>query len=269
MPNNNLDPIHQKEFKDHKLFTKLREIEKFYDRLAFSTFTFKTMGTHSYWNIDSMMYDSIKGTLESIRNTAKNGRFNDSYTLLRKYHDSITTNIYATQYLKDNFSIENFVVQQIENWLSGKDSLPEYRIMSSYIRRSQNLTEINKLLFENDNRYKQIRDHCNNHTHYNFFKYVLLNNNTIHLVNRIKELDILLNDLEQLFVMHISYIFYLNDAYMMSSDYVDYMDVGMTPEEGCQYNVAPFIQEIFDGFVLEIRPDIASLIKSSTSMRFE
>jgi len=269
MTHNSTDPIYQAEFKNHKLFSKLKEMEEFYDRLAFSTFTFKTMGTHTFWNIDSMIYDSIKGTLESIRNTAKNGRFNDSYSLLRKYYDSIMTNVYATQYLKDNFSIENFVVKKIENWLNGTEKLPEYRIMSTYIRQSKNLVEINKLLFEKDNRYKEIRDRCNNHTHYNFFKYVLLNNNTIHLVNRIKELDVLLNDIEQLFVMHLTYTFYLNDAYMMSSDYMDYMDIGMTPEEGCQYNVAPFIQEIFNRFLTKMRPDIANLIKLNTSMRLE
>ena len=42
---------------------------------------------------------------------------NDAYTLLRKYYDAAIINIYTNLYLEDNFSIENFVVDKIENWL--------------------------------------------------------------------------------------------------------------------------------------------------------
>ena len=90
----------------------------------------------------------MKGTLESIKNTLKNGRINDAWALMRKYHDSIIINIYSNLYLKNNFNIENIVVQQIDNWLNGKDSLPEFRIMSRYIRDVKSLENLRSLVFE-------------------------------------------------------------------------------------------------------------------------
>ena len=56
---------------------------------------------------------------------------------------------------------------------------------------------------------------------------------------------------------------------MMSSDYVDSLDCGLTPEEGSQYWVAPFIQEIFDKVLIPSRPDIAETIKGKTAMKLE
>jgi hypothetical protein len=55
----------------------------------------------------------------------------------------------------------------------------------------------------------------------------------------------------------------------MSSDYVDSLDLGLTPEEGSQYFVARFIQEIFDKVIKKNRMDLAIKIKSHTAMKIE
>ncbi len=49
---------------------------------------------------------------------------------------------------------------------------------------------------------------------------------------------------------------------MMLSDYVDSLDCGITPEEGSQYWVAPFVQNIFDLVINKERPDIAAAISN-------
>jgi hypothetical protein len=56
---------------------------------------------------------------------------------------------------------------------------------------------------------------------------------------------------------------------MMASDYIDNLDCGLTPEEGSQYYVASFIQNIFDNVIKKNRNDLAIEIKSNTSMRLE
>ena len=193
------------------------------------------------------------------------GRINDSYALLRKYYDVAIINIYSDLYLDDHFSLENFVVDKINNWLQGKERLPEYRVMSQYIRESSKLAKINRLIFK-DKTYKELRERCNNHTHYNFYYNLLLNDNEIYLRNRMAILNIFSRDLENIFILHLSYLFYLQDHYMMSSDYVDSLDLGLTPEEGSQYYVAPFIQEIFDTVIKKSRLDLATEIKAKTSM---
>ena len=197
------------------------------------------------------------------------GRINDSYALLRKYFDSTIINVYSNLYLSDNFSIDNFIVHHINNWSKGKEKLPEYRVMSKYIRESPKLMPITNLLNQ-DNTYKDIRNRCNDHTHYNYYHNLLLNDNFVYLQKkRQMALDNFSKDLEDIFIQHLSYLFYLNQHYMMSTDYTDSLEMGMTPDEDSQYFVAPFIQNIFDKVIKAKRTDIAIEIKNKTTMKLE
>lgn len=254
-------------YKEHHVFTQLSEYAGFYKSLSFSILGFITPGTNAICNIDSYVYSSIQGTLESIKDILIKGRINDSYALLRKYYDSTIINVYSNLYLNEKFSLENFVVKKIDDWLKGKEQLPGYSVMSKYIESSNKLSKINELL--DKDKYKKIRKRCNDHTHYNFYQNVLLNDNEIYLENRLESLNTFSKDLENIFVLHFSYLFYLNDHYMMSSDYVDSLDCGLTPEEGSQYFVAPFVQKVFDTVIKKNRMDLAEAIKSKTSMKLE
>ena len=259
--------IKDKEYQWHMVFNELALYLEFYEHLSFSAFRWISMGTKSIvGNIDTYMFSSIKGTISSINSILKDGRINDAYALLRKYHDSVIINIYSNLYLKKEFSLSNFIVKQIDDWVSGKDKLPEYRIMSKYIKDAYEVVELTAII-NSDNRYKEIRDRCNDHTHYNFYKNALLNDNEVHIPGRHNILNQFLKDLRDLFIFHLSYIFYIKDNYMMSSDYMDSLECNCEPEEGSQYWVASFVQEIFITRITAYRPDIAELIKSNTSMQ--
>jgi len=257
----------RKEYQEHKIFGQLAEFSDFYKSLSISTMCFLSQGTKAI-NLDTYVFSSIQGTLDSINEILAKRRINDSYALLRKYYDSTIINIYTNLYLSDHFSIENFIVEKIDNWRKGTDTIPEYRVISKYIQDSEKLKPITELLRKNK-LYKNIRDRCNDHTHYNYYCNLLLNDGEICLSNKIKELDIFSADLTAIFIQHFAYLFYLNDHYMMSIDYVDSLDIGMTPKEGSQYWVAPFIQKIFDKWVKPNRQDIADEIKSKTSTTLE
>ncbi len=138
--------VTDEKYKSHHMFSELERYMDFYKNLSWSVFNFISMGTNAIYNIDSYVYSSIQGTLESIREILNNGRINDAYALLRKYYDSVIINVYSNLYLKDNFSIENFVVEKIDNWFKGREQLPEFRIMSNYIRSSDKVAAINNLL---------------------------------------------------------------------------------------------------------------------------
>lgn len=84
-----------------------------------------------------------------------------------------------------------------------------------------------------------------------------------------KILNVFSQDLGNLFVMHFSYLFYQNEHYMIASDYVDSIDMGLRPEENSEYFVAPFIQEIFESEIKVKRPDLAEAIKNKTKMMLE
>jgi hypothetical protein len=260
---------YDKKYQEHEVFEKLTIYISFYNSLSISVMNWVKPGIQAITNLDTYVYSSTKGTLESVFDILKKRRINDSYALLRKYFDSAVINIYSNLFLEDNISIDNFIVKQIDNWRKGTEKLPEYRIMANYIKNSSRLSEMTNLLHK-DNRYKNIRQRCNDHTHYNYFRNILLNDNEIYLQNeRLLALNSFSEDLDDIFIYHFSYIFYLHNHYMMSSDYFDNMDIGFTQEDGSEYFVAPFVQEIFNSIIKPKRKDIADEIKTKTTMRLE
>jgi len=107
--------VKDEEYMQHYIFSELECYIGFYKSISMSVFSFCSMGTTSLCNIDTYVYSSIQGTLESIRMILETGRINDAYALLRKYHDSAIINVYSNLYLKDYFSIQNFIVEKINN----------------------------------------------------------------------------------------------------------------------------------------------------------
>lgn len=258
--------VTDKEYIQHQVFAELAQYVEFYDRLATAVFLFPTLGTKSIGNIDTYVYASMKGTIESIKTILITGRINDAYALLRKYYDSVIINIYSNLYLQDHFDLENFIVEKIHDWLHGKESLPGVGDMAKYIEGSEKVRPITTLLYADD-RYKRLRSRCNDHMHYNFFRYVMLNDNEVYIENRGWWLDRLAADIRNIFILNLSYIFFLNWHYMMSSDYMDAHECGMQPEEGAQYCVAPFIQDTFNDIVSLHRADITAAIKANSPMQ--
>lgn len=252
------------EYNNHPIFEQLQKYSEFYDALAVSIMAFDALGD----SLDTHTYLSIKGTIESIKDTLKKGRINDSYALLRKYYDSTIINTYTNVLISDNHDKEIFINTIVDNWGKGTGKMDDYYTMSNYLESSSKLIPINVLL-NRDDRYKKIRKRCNDHIHNNFYRNLLLNDNEIYNPYRVKYLNTFAQDIQAIFIQHFAYIFYLNDHYMLSSDYADYIEMGMKPEEDSQYWVAPFIQEIFDEIIKPKRYDIAKEIKEKTCMQLK
>jgi hypothetical protein len=105
------------EYQNHTVFKLLDELISYYDWWSFSIMSFMTMGTKSVINIDTYVYSSIQGTLQSIKLVLQNGQINDAYALIRKYQDAIIMNVYTNLYLSDNHSLDNFIVKKIQGWM--------------------------------------------------------------------------------------------------------------------------------------------------------
>jgi hypothetical protein len=260
--------VTDKTYIEHPVFEQLSKYAGFYENLAFSIQQFVSMGTRSVVNIDIYVYHSMRGTLESIKDVLTKGHINDAYTLLRKYYDVAIINVYTNLYLDENVSVENFVVEEIEKWLTGKEQLPNTRKMNTYIETSGKAANIYKLLHK-DKRYSELRDRCNDNTHYNFYYNIVLNDDRVLFGERISILDQFYLDLENVFILHLAYLFYTKEQYMMSSDYVDSLECGITHQPDSQYFVAPFVQEIFDTVIKKSRLDLVMEIKSKTAILLE
>ncbi|MBO4587483.1 MAG: hypothetical protein J5711_01090 [Bacteroidales bacterium] len=257
---------HNKEYQSHKIFPLLDSLVEFYSVVYMLGPDFLTHGVLSgLLNIDKVVCSSLSGTLDSVRVVLKEGRLNDAYALLRKYYDGIIIAIYVNVYIAENYSLDNFIVEKIQNWVKNKQKLPSSEKMLKAIRNHKPLEDLEKL-FDFDGLYYRIRRLTNGNTHYNKLYYLWLNNNMVHNPRRLKELDNIYACTLHLFILHFAYMYSLNPHYMMSTDYVDALDVGAQPEEGSQYWVAPYVKEVFDKYVVTIRPDVAEYMRNHTEM---
>ena len=256
----------EKKFQNHPVFKQLERYERFYENLSISIMQIIPLGVTGVINFNSYIYSSMQGTLESIREVLYRGRINDAFALLRKFYDAVIINVYVMLFLEDQFTVNKFFVDGIDNWLRGKKQLPEIKKMIKYISNSSKVAAITKLL-NLDDRYQKLRNRCNSNTHYNFYLNALLNDNQIYLEDRLTYLQQFAEDLENIIIFHFSYLFSINDYYMMSSEYIDSLEMELQPKEDSQYNVAPFIQEFFDNVIKKNRLDLANEIKYKTTMR--
>lgn len=117
--------VSDENYREHKVFTELSKYIDFYQSLSMSIINFATVGTTAFVSMDTYVYSSIQGTIDSIRTLLEKGRINDCYSLVRKYFDSVIINAYSNLYLQDNQNLENYIVEKVDNWLYGKEKLPE------------------------------------------------------------------------------------------------------------------------------------------------
>ena len=162
----------------------------------------------------------------------------------------------------------NWITEKVNNWLYGKEKLPQYHQMIDRIVAYEKLKTINELLLPNEGFYKELSTRLNDHTHYNSFQYMLWNDGEIHDRHkvRLKLLNQLEEDIRQIFIKHFVWLFAINEHYMMSSDYTDYLEVGQIPPENSEFWVATFVQEAFDAVIKVHRPDLAIALKQSVNM---
>ena len=258
--------------KSHEVFDDLVYLREFYNHLSTSVFQWCRSGVNAIGNIDSYLYSSAAGTIDSISLVLGNARIADAYALLRRFYDSAILNVYIDE-LSDKWKsslssdLNAFKWQEeIEGWMKGDTSLPEFRIMSQVIRQSKRLAPLNSILYADD-RYKLLRDRCNSHTHFNYYRNVLVNDNEIHLPQRSNLFAKFRFDIIDVALLHMTYVYQAMPHYLMSSDYMDCRECGMEPEEGAEYWVAPFLQEFFDKYFKTRRSDLAQQILANSSMQ--
>lgn len=102
------------EYLNHFIFNEIDEYIGFYFRLSHSISQWVPIGTSAITNLDTYVFSSIKGTLESINLILERGRINDSFALLRKYFDATMINIYSNLFLEDNFSEKNLMLKKLK-----------------------------------------------------------------------------------------------------------------------------------------------------------
>lgn len=100
---------------NHKIFEELTYYAEFYESLSTSVMSFSTKGTTAIANMDTYVFMSMRGTIESIGLVLKNGNLDDAYALLRKYYDSVMINAYTNMYTNENVGKDSLYVTKIND----------------------------------------------------------------------------------------------------------------------------------------------------------
>ena len=119
------------------------------------------------------------------------------------------------------------------------------------------------------NYFDTIERRLNDYVHSNGISYY--NQNIIaYRNNELKELfDSLLNDMRLITVTFMFLLTLCSPLSIMSSDYVDCLECNMTPPEGSQYWVAPYITEFFRKNMDLIDKSCIDYLRENTSMEIE
>lgn len=255
----------------------INEIIPIYDVLSTNMFSSWEIlrGKKSVYPLaaDTMM--SVQNTLKSIRFCLKNGAISDANVLIRKYRDDLLQYLFVLKVVKESenaapkFSIESIVeisdkdlidainrfmplgddpddkIRLSEAWanstLSGEKKRRVFFDASKY---ENNLSQDDKIkyIFDSFQNWGSSGDLLNNYVHTNGIQYLRDNYNPDHRdINTKKSLDTIVL-ITNVFLCILSI---LDSRYFMSSDYIDYLEVGEVPPEGSQYWVASCILNYF------------------------
>lgn len=252
-----------KEYKEHHLFVELEEMKNLYEGLSDRSYNFIANGTKGLINYASYYFMSIYGTLDSIKTLLTIGRINDTLVLVRKLFDDILTEIYLDVTLKDKFNVfESLYVEEVQQWLESSFRIPTLKKILKVLETSPQTKDLYPYFGWKTN-LEHYRRFLDNSVHSNSYSNVLYNCNTVYLEKRREKLLSNISViLQQLMMLHVSFIFHLNPVYFMASDYMDYMEMGETPPEGSEEWIASYAQDAFDEY---IKPNVklADYIKST------
>ena len=252
-----------------KLIKQFSELESFLNDFNFLIFGRDSIVCRN--NVFSLqtILNSALATLGNIIECCKCFCLADAYTLLRKYRDDLFFCLYLVTY-DTNIKLEitkntNKMENNIERWC--KNNLNDLNISEvlSTVGTSDNLKDaVYKYSLQIS--FNKIGTHLNNYTHgngYNFY-----NVNAVAFDKKYIEKQ--LSDVEStaryitttfLFLLVLS-----SPLYIMSTDYIDSLELGQTPPNGSQYWVAPFIVEFFKNNIDMIDKNCYKYLKENTCM---
>lgn len=253
----------------HKVFQEIEYLEKFYEKLSYGCFRFVPLGAMNILNYASYIYLAIQNTFASIKTILTNGAINDAFVLVRKLFDDVLVEIYINvlRLDKNDFKGGNLTVKEVDEWLTGKYRIPLLKKLFKELETSPSTKDLYPFFgWETD--LKKYRDFLDDSVHSNRFSRMLLNCNSLVIANREKKLDLISEIINQIFTIHLSFTFYINGHYFMASDYVDYMDMGLTPPKDCQKWIAPYAQETFDKFI-KPKKELSAFIKEHCGLNIQ
>lgn len=251
---------------------KLREIEKFLEKFGFLTFgrdfVFEGTGQRTIlFSLDKVM-TSLELTMGSVIVCCESACIADANTLVRKYRDDLFFYLYISVYksLDKHSEKAKSMLTNITKWLN--NDLSNFhidRVLKAIASAPQLSDAVMKYNLKES--FQKIGAALNSYVHSNGYAYYNRNANAY----RENELSAELRKLEEK-VRYMTIIFLLllvlcSPVSVMSTDYIDYLEVNETPPENSQYWVAPFVDQFIKENISLIDMNCLDYLRENTMMQ--
>ena len=197
----------------------------------------------------------------------------DAYSLLRKYRDDLFFYLYIvvcdTCNKLDNKSPT--VVQMeaiIERWINNVlDDLYIGTVLKAISQSSRVKDAVQK--YNLKSYFDALGDRLNNYVHSNGVAFYNQNVNAYQGDALQNQLQALLKDIRSITITFLFLLTLCSPLSVMSTDYVDCLECNMTPPDGSQYWVAPFVTAFFKNNIELIDESCMKYLQDNTLMEFE
>ncbi len=212
---------------------------------------------------------SFEMTAENIVSCCESGCLADANSLLRKYKDDLFFFLYIIVYdVNSKFDNASQMEEgeKIDAWLNNKlEDLSIGNVLKSIGNAMQVRDIVKKYGLKTT--FDSIQKKLNNYVHSNGIAYynmpiTLYPKNSFH-----KQIQKLLNNMRYITITFLFLLTLCLPHFIMSSDYIDYLECGMTPLEDSQYWVAPFISDFFNKNLDLIDINCITYLRENTCMK--
>ncbi|MBW7869258.1 MAG: hypothetical protein H3C31_13155 [Brumimicrobium sp.] len=250
--------------KNHIVFEQLKDFKNFYFSISENSSRKPSMGIQKFIPLDSYFFESIMNTIDSLIILLEKGRLGDSYALLRKYEDLTLFQTYLNIKIKEEFSIDNLIVKDVNKWFLSEEKAPRIKKIDEYLKKSDLIRPIYALYEVKDKKeeteIEKIRERCNDFMHLNNIKSIIFQNAETLFSSFEEEFNQFQKDSLILFSRHFAFTLYLNGEYITDEDYFVALDAEIFKLGEEEPWVSPIIQLVFDKYVKTNNPKLAKLI---------
>lgn len=260
------------------LFEFINETDIVIDNLSMNLWSMRQVNINfTYWIAFHSLYDSCNRILWSIEECIKIGNLSDAIMLVRKYKDDLLFYLYSTLNTFDyiNSTIWNTKPdvkkrKEIDKWMKNNRNSFNISKAIDYFSEDERLKDF-LIKFDIINRYKKLNRNLNNFTHSNGFDYI--NYPANFYKNNPDKMDstctIIKETIQFFSILFIALQSIINPSSISASDYIDSLDMGLEPENGSQYWVAPFIQKYFKNNEKILGNGLIDYLNNLTPMEFK
>ena len=215
---------------------------------------------------------SVIYTLNSIKLCCEYGSISDANTLIRKYRDDLFFYLYLLEACnkKEQLQFPNSKhTNNIKKWFNNK--LTSFNFNSDVIPYLKSNATINEVInkYKLNDTWRVIFKNLNNYVHNNGVLYCTTNFCSLKDGDFKKLLYDVDFKIKYIAINFVVFFILINPHFIMSSDYIDYCDMGMKPPDDSQYWIAPFIQEFVDENIAKYNPKLKQFLKDNIYMNIE